>query len=208
MKVRVMKTRRSAFFILSTLIITSFAFVEHAKAHGSKDFQVFLRTGVIDGHYNGTFSGSFRVDMAFDLGTEYYVAPDSSVLVRFVEALGSPDSVPFYTYAGMGFRHYIGARGSFMERSDDSVLISSRPKLRTYVAGEFGLAQVIVKTFGPVVQSVANMVETGLNAGAIYQVSENVGFEVQVGGTLGYGISSTSVNGNTLRFLVGGTHYF
>jgi hypothetical protein len=179
-------------------------------AHGDdqRQFQIFVRSGMIEGSYAGVFSGSFRVNLAFDIGTEYHVASDGSVLVRFIQALDSPDSVPFYTYAGTGMRYYFKGRGSYVVQSDETTFISSRPKWRTYMGGELGIAQVIVKSFGPVIQSVANMLETGGNVGAIYQISEKIGIEAQIGGTLGYGISSTSVSGSTFRIFLGGTYFF
>lgn len=191
-------TLTTIFFLLSPL----------AMAHDESRFQIFVRSGYIQGEYDGTFSGEFIVNLAFDVGAEYYVGPEGSVLVRFIQALDSPNSVPFYTYAGSGIRHYYMGRGPYNVQTDETTFISSRPKLRAYVGGELGVAQVIVKSFGQVLQSVANMAEFGLNTGAIYQVSDKVGLEAHVGGTLGYGISSTSASGHTLRAMVGITYFF
>lgn len=177
-------------------------------ANQESEFQLYVRTGVIEGSYDGTFEGNFTVNLALDIGGEYFVAPDGSVLARFILALDSPDSVPFYTYTGSGFRHYFEGRGPSSEQSDGTLSISLRPKLRTYIAGEIGIAQVIVKSFGPVVQSVASLVEFGVNTGAIYQISNKLGLEAQIGGTLGYGVSSTSVSGSTLRALAGITYFY
>lgn len=193
---------------LTTLITAFFSFTGLAQAHDQSRFQMFVRSGMIQGEYDGTFSGEFTVNLALDIGAEYYVGPEGAVLVRFIQALDSPNSVPFYTYAGSGMRHYYMGRGPYNVQSDETTFISSRPKIRAYVGGELGVAQVIVKTFGQVLQSVANMAEFGLNTGAIYQVNDNLGLEVHVGGTLGYGISSTSASGHTLRGLVGITYFF
>lgn len=192
---------------LLSLLLISFI-CESAMANEKSDFQMYVRTGTIYGNYDGVFDGEFNVDLAFDIGGEYFVAPNGSVIFRFIHALDNPDSVPFYTYTGSGFRYYFDGRGPRSEQQDRTLFFSSNPKLRLYAATELGVAQVIVKTFGPVVQSVASMVEWGLNTGGIYQISKNVGVEVQVGGTLGFGISSTSVNGSTARALVGMTYFF
>lgn len=191
-------------FLIFTLLGVSFP----AFAHEESQFQIVLRSGQVNGNYNGVFSGSFQVNLALDLGVEYFTSTDTAVIVRFIEALDSPDSVPFYTYMGSGQKFYLSGRGPYNVQSDKTTYISARPKLRYYAAWELGVAQVIVKTFGPVIQSVANMAEAGANVGAIYQITDKFGLDVQVGGTLGFGISSTSVNGSTTRFLAGVTHYF
>lgn len=192
----------------TAFVIAFLGFIGVAQSHDQSRFQMFVRSGMIQGEYDGTFSGEFTVNLALDIGAEYYIGPDGAVLVRFIQALDSPNSVPFYTYAGSGMRHYYMGRGPFNVQSDETTFISSRPKVRAYVGAEIGVAQVIVKTFGQVLQSVANMAEFGLNTGAIYQVSDRLGIEAHVGGTLGYGISSTSASGHTLRGLVGVTYFF
>lgn len=202
-----MKTLRKA-SAFSLLVLATLGFTLPAFAHEESKFQIVLRAGQVSGNYNGVFSGSFKVDLALDLGVEYFTSTDTAVIVRFVEALDSPDSVPFYTYMGSGQKFYLSGRGPYNVQSDKTTYISARPKLRYYAAWELGVAQVIVKTFGPVIQSVANMAELGANVGAIYQITDNFGIDAQIGGTLGFGISSTSVNGSTTRFLAGISHFF
>lgn len=202
-----MKTLRKA-SATTLLFFLALGFTLPAFAHEESKFQIVLRAGQVAGNYNGVFSGSFQVNLALDLGVEYFTTTDSAVIVRFIEALDSPDSVPFYTYMGSGQKFYLSGRGPYSVQSDATTFISARPKLRYYAAWELGVAQVIVKTFGPVIQSVANMAEVGANVGAIYQLTDNFGLDLQVGGTLGFGISSTSVNGSTTRFLAGVTHFF
>jgi hypothetical protein len=86
--------------------------------------------------------------------------------------------------------------------------VESMPKYRIYIGGDAGIAQVLVKSFGPNVQSVANMLEIGVNFGAIYQVNRKLGIEAQAGATFGYGISSTPTNGSTARALIGASYFF
>ena len=170
-------------------------------------YQFMIRTGHIEGRYTGTFDGEFEVDLALDISAEYFTHPDGSLLLRYIQALDS-DSVPQYVYTGAGIRLYYLGRGAYYVQEDADIQLTSRPKLRAYVAAEFGFAQVVVKSFGDVLQSVSSMSEFGLNTGAIYQINDRFGLEVQVGGTLGYGISSTNANGDTKRALAGITYYF
>jgi hypothetical protein len=65
-----------------------------------------------------------------------------------------------------------------------------------------------VKSFGPTVQAVANMVDLGFNVGGIYQLTESFGVELHGGLAFGYGMSSTHANGHTERLMIGATYFF
>ena len=170
--------------------------------------QLHLRLGYVGGQYSGTFEGEFEVFMALDLDYELFLSNDGSVIFRFIQALDDPDTVPFYTYAGAGYRYYWKSKGPITIQQGDGLFIESVPKLRYYSGIDLGVAQVLTKSFGPNVQSVSNMTDIGVNVGAIYQVSRDFGVEAHAGASLGYGFSSTPVNGRTQRLLLGGTYYF
>ena len=70
------------------------------------------------------------------------------------------------------------------------------------------MSQVIVRSFGPTVQAVANMIDFGPNVGAIYQLTQNFGLEAHAGVTFGYGMSSTNATGHTERLMLGLTYLF
>lgn len=170
--------------------------------------QIHLRFGMLTGSFSGTFEGDFEVPAAVDVDYELFVANDGSVVFRFLQGLDNPDSIPFYTYAGTGYRYYWNSKGPSTIQKGDGLFIESIPRVRYYLGMDLGIAQVLVKSFGPNVQSVANMLDAGINVGAIYQLNKNFGLEAQGGYSVGYGISSTPVNGNTQRLLLGGSYYF
>ena len=174
----------------------------------ARDSQMHFRVGTLNGSYDGTFEGDFEVSNTFDLEYEAFVSNTGSVAFRFIQALATPSSKPFYTYAGSGFRYYFFSKGVFTEQSGNGFSYSASPKFRFYGGVDVGISQVIVKTFGANVQSVANMSDAGVNLGAIYQVLGRLGVEAHVGATWGYGISSTPTNGNTQRFFLGASYYF
>ena len=170
--------------------------------------QLHFRMGYVAGQYSGVFDGDFKVYGAFDLDYELFLSSDASVSFRFIQALDNPDSVPFYTYAGVGYKYYWRSKGPLTIQKGDGIFIESIPKLRFYTGVDLGVAQVLTKSFGPNVQSVSNMTDVGINVGANYQISRNFGLEAHTGITYGYGFSSTPVNGRTQRFLLGGSYYF
>ena len=169
--------------------------------------QVHLRTGLLNGSYDGIFEGEFDISAAMDVDYEFFVSNDTTGLFRFIQGLDS-DSRPFYTYAGAGMRYYWRSKGMYTEQQDVGMFISSRPRLRFYVGGDLGVSQVIVKSFGPNVQSVANMTDIGANIGAIRQLNDRFGLEAHLGFSYGYGLSSTPTNGNTTRVFVGASYFF
>ncbi len=200
-----MVTRLLKPLIFFCLIFTTI----YGQAIDHRKSQAHVRTGILTGDYNGAFKGNWDVGNAFDLEYEFFVANDGAFLFRFIQALDMPDSTPFYTYAGFGFRHYFkSGKGTFNEQESNGIYISVKPKYRFYGGIDAGVAQVIVKSFGPNVQSVANMIDANLNLGAIYQINDKFGLEAQVGYSGGFGISSTPTNGSTERYFLGGTYFF
>jgi len=194
-------------FVLAQLIAAGHSAFAASSVVNVRKSQAHLRTGIIDGKYKGTFEGSFQVSSAIDFDYEFFVSNASSVIFRFLQGLDSA-SVPFYTYAGSGMRYYFKSKGTMTDQREPGLFITSKPKIRTYVGGDLGIAQVIVKSFGPNVQSVANMLDFGANVGAIYQLTDNLGLELHTGATVAYGMSSTPQNGYSQRYLFGISYFF
>jgi hypothetical protein len=193
------------FLLFPVIVFVLAAAGEYARA---RETQFHLRTGVLTGKYSGLFSGKFDLYTTLDLDFELFMNNKSSFLFRFIQGFDSPDSRPFYTNAGIGMRYYFFGRGASEMRSTAGLGISSEPTLRAYVGGDAGISQVLVKSFGPTVQAVANMVDFGGNVGAIYQLSSKFGVEAHVGASYGYGMSSTNATGSTMRFMGGITYFF
>jgi hypothetical protein len=187
-------------FMIANLVVLTEAFARKSQLH--------LRTGVLSGTYEGTFDGSFQVTSVIDVDYETFLSNSRSFHFRFIQGLDTPDSVPFYTYAGVGMKFYLDSKGTYNDNEEEGIYIFSRPTFRYYVGVDGGIAQVLVKSFGPVVQSVANMSDVGGSLGAIYQITDDFGIEAQTGFSVGYGFSSTAELGTTFRLFVGGTYFF
>ena len=190
------------------IILAVVVFLVATESAWARNSQLHVRTGILNGKFNGLFSGSFMLNGAVDVDYEMFLSNDTSFLFRFIQGFDSPDSRPFYTYAGTGARSYFWGKGTMVDQSDTTLQITSHPTLRAYVGGDVGISQVVVKSFGPTVQAVANMVDIGVNVGAIYQMTRHFGLEVHGGLSFGYGMSSTHANGHTERLLLGVTYFF
>lgn len=170
--------------------------------------QLHFRTGLVYGDYGGQFSGTFSVPTALDIDYEVFTHNNRSYHFRFTQAVQLPDSVPFYTYGGGGYRFYLDSKGLVENQNEPGILISSSPRWRYYVGVDAGIAQVVVQTFGSIVQAVSNMLDVGVNGGLMYQVGENLSLELQVGGSFGYSFSSVPEQGATGRLFFGGAYFF
>lgn len=179
--------------------------VAMAKTRAS---QLHLRTGLVYGDYGGQFSGNFSVPTALDIDYEVFTHNNRSYHFRFTQAIQLPDSVPFYTYGGGGYRFYFDSKGIVGNQSEPGILISTSPRWRYCVGVDAGIAQVVVQTFGSIVQAVSNMLDIGVNGGLMYQVGENLSLELQVGGSFGYSFSSVPEQGATGRLFLGGAYFF
>jgi hypothetical protein len=203
-----LKTSLKLTLVIAAAAAVQVGFVNPAQATTDiRKSQVHVRTGILSGSYKGTFSGEFEVTSALDFDFEMFIANTTSVLFRFLQGLDS-DSRPYYTYAGSGMRYFFDSKGTSADQSEGGLSIVSRPRIRTYLGGDLGVAQVIVRSFGPNVQSVANMLDVGANLGAIWQINDNLGLEVHVGKSVGYGMSSTPQNGDSTRYFIGGSYFF
>ncbi|MCB0364616.1 MAG: hypothetical protein H6624_08700 [Bdellovibrionaceae bacterium] len=170
--------------------------------------QLHFRTGLIYGDFSGQFSGSFSVPTALDIDYEVFTHNNRSYHFRFTQAVELPDSTPFYTYGGAGYRYYMDSKGILADQSEPGILISSVPRWRYYAGFDAGIAQVVVQSFGSIVQAVSSMMDLGLNFGLMYQVGTNLSLEVQAGTSFGYSFSSVPEQGFTGRFFVGGAYFF
>jgi hypothetical protein len=194
---------RTAFYI--TALVLCFQ-TETAFAGSTK--QIHMRSGFLNGKYDGLFSGKFYLTGALDIDFEFFLENEASLYFRFIQGYDTPDSRPFYTYAGVGARHYFWGRGMASDQEGQGISVTSLPTFRTYVGADLGISQVIVKSFGPTVQAVANMFDVGANVGAVYQLSRHFGVEAHAGMAFGYGMSSTYATGYTERLFFGANYTF
>lgn len=182
------------------------------KAHagetsiGSNQLDVHL--GMVSGSFSGlNISGSFSVPMSIDVGYEVFSSAKKSTIFRGILSNDLTTSTIAYSYVGVGRRFYFNSTGMGFESSDDFNQISIIPKRRYYAGIELGSSQVMVKQFGPTLQTQSSLIDFGANVGTIFQVSRTVGIDAQLGLGFGYGFSAVSVSGTITKFLLGVTYF-
>lgn len=195
--------------INSLVLIFTILFIlvfPHNSFSSNYSNELSIRTGLLSGKYSGQFKDSFTIASTFDIDYQFTRTRRQANYFRFTMALDYPDSRPFYTYTGTGYRFFLNSIGRDFLGQEESVIMSLSPRLRFFLAPEFGVAQVIVKSFGPTIQSVSNLFEIGVHSGAILQITRRLSAEIQPGITFGYGFSSVATTGINLR-LLGGLRY-
>jgi hypothetical protein len=193
---------------ISAILLFAFLILISAFAKADDNTQLHIRTGMLDGKYYGPTGGDFVVTSTLDIDHETFLANRRSRVFRAILGIDIISAKPFYTYAGTGMRFYLNSKGMYFDRSDESYRILSYPKFRYYLGWDAGIAQVIVRSLGKVLQVVSSMIDVGACGGAVWQVDRNFGVEAHLGLTSGYGFSSVAVVGHTARVLLGVTYYF
>lgn len=202
-----MQLNRFYIYSFATLILVFSALNAQAQVQ-PKATQLHLRFGPMGGSYDGPIRGVFFTETSFDMEYEVFKSNDFSYAFRALLALEMPEAKPFYTYFGTGFRWYFNSRGPYTEAYDSRVSIRTTPTWRYYAGLDFGVSQVIIRTFGDVLQIISSMVEVGGSIGTIYQLTPHFGVEGKLNVSTGYGFTSIALVGVTYGGYLGGVYYF
>lgn len=198
---------RRDFALQFVCFIFLLATTPYTLAEGINSSQMHARLGGTAGSYDGPLTGGF-LSPAVDFEYEVFKSNSFSYAFRALLALEMPIAKPHYTYFGLGARWYLDSKGAKVEIIDARTSILSRPTWRHYLAVDVGVSQVIIQTFGDVLQIVSSMVELGGGAGTIYQVNNDFGVEARLALTTGYGFTSIALIGVTATGLVGLVYYY
>jgi hypothetical protein len=174
----------------------------------SKLSQFHFRVGEVKGSFSGSVTGDFGVANSIDMDYEIFSASKRSTILRTIICQDLSAARLVYAYAGVGKRYYFKSSGAEWDNSEGGSRVYSVPKRRYYYGIDLGISQVVVKTFGPVLQASSAMFDLGGNLGIIQQLSKSVGLEAQAGVAYGIGFSSVSVSAITERLLVGVSYFF
>jgi hypothetical protein len=190
---------------LKYLLITGFLILP--KAHAS-DNQLHLNYGLLYGSYSGPVTGKFVVPTSLDVSYEWFSSNQGSFFIRATFAEDLVAVTPYYIYAGVGMNHYFLSKGMTTDLTDKDTTIIAVPKWRYYFGWDAGMAQVTVKTLGPILSVVSTTLDMGAHVGTIYQIDRKIGIEALLGTSVGYGFSAVAVTGFTGRFFIGATYFF
>lgn len=197
----------------SLLLLTSFAgclsgLPALALDAGPK-YQVHLRSGLMQGSYSGSnIDGrTFTVPTTLDVELEVFRGVDESFTTRAMMVMELGDNRVHYTYAGVGRTYYPWSRGRMDVRKEKFVEITNVPKTRYYWSWNGGIAQVLAIPFGLVLGTYSTTLDLSVAGGVIYQATPNLGLEFHLGTGIGYGFSTVTVTGMTVRALIGVTYF-
>jgi len=173
-------------------------------------YQIHLRTGVFSGSYSGpgVDKQTFSVPTTMDFEFEVFTNSRRSFNFRAIVVMETDTNRVNYTYAGMGQSFYVFSKGRRDFRKEKDTLYYSTPKVRYYWGWSAGIAQVLAIPFGLVLATYSTTLDLSLNGGVIYQMNKDLGLEFRGGAGLGYGFSTVTVTGNTVRALLGLTYFF
>jgi hypothetical protein len=179
-------------------------------AEGNTTSQLHYRVGYLGTSFSGVLTGSISNFNSFDLEYEILSSSRVSFSLRTTLVYDVTNARVLYSYTGVGRRYYFLSNGMEYDYSDPNSAdhVISIPKWRAYAGGDFGISQVVVKSFGAVLQTQSALVDFGPNLGGIFQLSKAMGLELQLGLSLGLGFTTVSVSAVTFRALLGGTYYF
>jgi hypothetical protein len=181
----------------------------NARADFSKKTQVHLLMGPISGSFSGASSGDFSVPSALNTEIEFIYDPKLSLILRNIIAFDATTSKNVYSLTSIGQRNYWRGSNLPLEINDkNGNKYTFRPKQRFYFGWDVGVSQAVITSLGPVLDAVSTMFDFGVNTGFIHQLGDNWGLEAQLGYTQTFGFSSVSVNGSTMRLLVGVAFYY
>lgn len=170
---------------------------------------VHVLLGNVSGSFSGDTKGEFSVPQALNTEIEFLYNPKSSFILRNILAIDESTSKNIYNLTSIGQRFYWkGVTSPIVIKDIDGSKYSVFPKQRYYVGYDVGISQVVVTSLGPILDAVSTMVDVGINAGGIYQLTDEWALEGQAGLTRTQGFSAISVTGTTTRLMAGVAFFF
>ena len=176
----------------------------------AKDYQTQLHIslGMVSATYSGPVSGDLSLPMALNFEYELIKSPSHSYTFDNTIAIDSADSKTKYFATHFGGRYYFLSSNLNFHENDHGNTISIIPKWRYYYGWNVGVAQVVVRSLGTVLDAISTVLEYGGHIGTIYQVGKSWGIEGKFSYLMGNGFSSVSVNSTVMQLYVGGAYYF
>ncbi len=176
----------------------------------SSKYQLHTRMGLFSGSYAGSAVNTtpWSVPTTIDVEIELFQSRTEAYALRATMAMELDTNIVQYTYAGVGKTNYIGSRGRKDFKTESRIQIKNTPKLRYYWGWNAGVAQVAAENLNLVASIYSTTLDFSANTGLIYQTGENLGFETRFGMGFGYGFSSVTVTGTTIRLLFGLTYFY
>ncbi len=201
-----MRMRKKFKWHHSLVILISFLhFSAYSKSYHS---QLHMGLSLVNAAYTGPESGSVSIPMAMHFEYELIRSATSSYTFDNTIAIDSQDSKTKYYGTHIGGRYYFSSSNLNYSDVGEGTSISIIPKWRFYYGWNLGVAQVVVRSLGTVLDAISTILEYGGHVGSIYQVGKSWGVESKFSYMMGNGFSSVSVDSTVIQLSFGGAYYF
>ena len=169
--------------------------------------QIYFKTGMLKGMYSGPRSVGFTVIPTMEAEMEFFFSSAKSEIVKLVNAYDLSEAKNNYTYIGYGNRYYLGGPAINFSAQEFGVDYKSGVGMRYYVGWDAGIAHVLVLGATSSLDTTSALFQLGITGGLIYQISQSLGLDISLGSTYGFGFTTVSVGGLSLRGMFGVTYF-
>jgi hypothetical protein len=195
--------------LLFALTLNDFIFPQQCYANTGMG-QVHFRQGFYNAVFkgNGDANGAFSLDRVLDFEYENVVSNRQTFLVRGILGVEVDSAQVKYAFGGIGQRYYFKSNALQWKVMEDGLMMNYVPRLSFYLGFDFGIAQVQVVNYGPVLSAYSTLIEYGGSGGVIYNIYKTIGLEGQLGMSYGNGFSSVAVTSQIIKIYIGLSMYF
>ena len=179
-----------------------------ASANSMTKGQFHVRLGMVSGSFSGQVEGAVSNSNSLEVEYEFFRSEKRSLFIDAILAMDISLQQPVYSYVGTGYRYYFGSKAISYTGSNEGGSISSKPRFRYYCGLNLGVSEVLVKFYGDILSVTSSVLELGGHVGAIYQVGNNFGLELNAGYGMGFGFSYVSEGTTLMKVFLGGVIYF
>jgi hypothetical protein len=196
-------------FVVVLIVFLQFIFVDKSHANTGAG-QAHFRQGFYNATFkgNGDANGSFTLNRVLDFEYENIISNRQTFLVRGILGVEVETAQVKYAFGGIGQRYYFSSNALQWKVMEDGLMMSYLPRLSFYLGWDFGIAQVQVVNYGPVLSAYSTLIEYGGSGGFIYNIYKTIGLEGQLGMSYGNGFSSVAVTSQIVKMYIGLSMYF
>jgi hypothetical protein len=172
--------------------------------------QAHFRNGFYNASFkgNGEANGSFTLDRVMDFEYENIISNRQTFLVRGILGVEVKTAQVKYAFGGFGQRYYFNSNALQWKVMENGLMMSYIPRLAFYMGWDFGISQVQVINYGPVLSAYSTLIEYGASGGVIYNIYKTIGLEGQLGMSYGNGFSSVAVTSQIVKMYIGVSMFF
>jgi hypothetical protein len=177
------------------------AFVSISASANPSEFA--LRMGPLYESLSGPIRTNKLITTTIEAEYSLFLTNTNAIFFRYTLANELPSSKPYHFGIGVGPRFFFNSKGHRNDVEENGIRLSIVPDWRYFFGVDAGISQVIVKSFGSVLQANSTNATATAHLGASKQISERFNINGIVGIGMGYGFSSLSIIEISPRAFIG-----